>query len=52
MSNIFQKLQSELTPLSKNNTHNSDHGRYQINNLEGKRILIKNIPFLFTCDEN
>ncbi|MFA5318574.1 MAG: amidohydrolase family protein [Patescibacteria group bacterium] len=53
MSNLFKKLQSDLTPKQTGVIdYEGDHSRYKINNSRGNKILIKNIPFLFTCDEN
>ena len=47
---ILKKLQTELKPIQQKN--NSEHDRYTINNENGKRTLIHNAPFIFTCDEN
>ncbi len=51
MSKLYQKIKIDLTPAKKTGSKNNEHSRYQINNGSGKKILIKNIPFLFTCDE-
>ena len=53
MPNIFEQLKSNLAPTKKSvvDYEDSEHSRYEINRADGDRILIKNIPFLFTCDE-
>jgi len=51
MNNFFQKLKIDLTPKIINH-ENQERSRYQINSTQENKILIKNIPFLFTCDKN
>jgi len=51
-TDIFKQLQAELTmTTNKPNDHNK-HSRYQINKCGGRRVLIHNAPFIFTCDDN
>ncbi len=47
---MYNQLKTNLTPQLKNTDDNSSRSRYKIKNKKGKKILIKNIPFLFTCD--
>ncbi|PIR93132.1 hypothetical protein COT99_02420 [Candidatus Falkowbacteria bacterium CG10_big_fil_rev_8_21_14_0_10_43_10] len=52
MDNLYQKLKDNLTPSQTGVIdYEGEHSRYQINNNKGSKILIKNIHFLFTCDE-
>lgn len=52
MDDILKNLKKDLHVEKRENETYSDHDRYIINNTKNKRILIRNAPFIFTCDEN
>ncbi|PIR94745.1 hypothetical protein COT95_02515, partial [Candidatus Falkowbacteria bacterium CG10_big_fil_rev_8_21_14_0_10_37_6] len=52
MDDILKNLKKDLHVEKRENETYSDHGRYIINKTKNKRILIRNAPFIFTCDEN
>jgi 5-methylthioadenosine/S-adenosylhomocysteine deaminase len=51
--NIFKKVQKELG-IKTDILHDSNnaHSRYQVHKKNYRSVLIKNIPFIFTCNEN
>ena len=51
MEKTFQKIKKEISTDTYAATEKGEHSRYQINKKNYQKILIKNIPFIFTCDE-
>lgn len=47
---IFSQIYKKNKRLKK--SENSERGRYQINKEDYKTILVHNIPYFFSCDEN
>lgn len=47
---IFSKIKKKNKKLTK--AENDEHGRYTVNKDNYETILIHNIPYFFTCDEN
>lgn len=50
MSEIFSKIKKARKPVKQNTK--DEHGRYRVNKADYETILIHNIPYFFTCDEN
>ncbi len=48
---LYNQLSKELKHEKKSDLDKISKGRYDINNIEYKTVLIHNIPFIFTCDE-
>jgi len=45
------ELQSALSPQHQSIDYEGEHSRHSIRDVNGKRTLIHNAPFIFTCDE-
>jgi len=48
----FQKIKNTISLIPKKNRENVRHSRYKINKADYKTVLIHNVPFIFSCDEN
>ena len=46
------ELQSALSPQHQSIDYEGEHSRHSIRDVNGKRTLIHNAPFIFTCDQN
>ena len=46
----FEHIRQLLAADGKLEQDPSDHSRYMVRNADYKRVLIRNVPFLFTCE--
>jgi 5-methylthioadenosine/S-adenosylhomocysteine deaminase len=50
--NILKEVQKEVgAKIDILHDSNNTHSRYQVNKKNYRTVLVKNIPFIFTCDE-
>jgi len=49
---FLQKIENDLKISGAGDDANPEHDRYLINNKNYQKVLIKNIPYIFTCDKD
>lgn len=49
---LYKKIEESLRANRGEYSESLEHSRYKINNPKGKRILVDNAPYIFTCGQN